>query len=450
MARFLLAALLLLIPAAAPQAARPNFVIMMCDDQRWDAMSLYGNTVLKTPHMDRIGREGVMFRNAFVVNALCAPSRATLLTGTYSHTNGVIDNRNREIRKEAPWMPGLLKEAGYQVAFCGKSHLKGALRDRPWDYYFGFQGQGNYLKPRVAEGPGGKDEPHEGWMDDVVTGKALSWMKSGRDATKPFALFLFFKAPHRSWVRAPRHSNLFEGVEVPKPALWDDPAAGKPRAFLEADNRVGSANDILDYQKFMKDYYACIAGADDNVGRVFEALEGLKILDDTMLLHTGDNGFFLGEWQRFDKRFMHEVSIRVPMVVRYPRRIPAGSVSDAQVLNVDIAPTILDVAGVAVPAGMQGRSWTPLFKDPKAAFREDWYYEYYEYPDAHKVKPHRGVRSAAWKLIHYYEAPEEFELYDLAKDPSERDNLHGKPGMEEITKKLRTRIDELRRETGDR
>jgi arylsulfatase A-like enzyme len=444
-----LLALLVLIPAGAPPEGKPNFVIMMCDDQRWDAMSLAGNALLKTPNMDRIGREGIVFRNAFVTNSLCGPSRATLLSGTYSHTNGMVDNRPKtDINPGVPWMPDLLRAAGYEVAFCGKSHQKNALRDRTWDYYFGYKGQGRYKDPIIAEGTDGKDTVYPGWMDDVVTDKAVAWLKGKRE--KPFCLFLFFKACHRSWDRPERLKNLYGDTTVPKPALWNDPGAGKPKAFLEADNVIGTFKDLQDYDKFMKDYYATLVGADENIGRVLETLTSMGKLDDTMVLHTGDNGFFLGEWNRMDKRFMHEVSIRVPMVVRYPKLIRAGTTSERMVLNVDIAPTMLEMAGVDVPKAMQGRSWVPLFKDPKAEFRKDWLYEYYEYPDAHKVRPHRGVRTETWKLIHYYQEPEEFELYNLEKDPWEKENLYSKTEQADKVKELKTRLEELRKETGDK
>ena len=449
--RLLLVLCLLALPAAAPQEkpSRPNFVIMMCDDQRWDAMSLAGNAILKTPNMDRIGREGIVFKNAFVTNSLCAPSRATILTGTYSHTNGVIDNRMKaDVAAGTPWLPGLLRGAGYEVAFCGKSHQKSSLRDRTWDYYFGYEGQGRYTDPIIAEGVDGKDTVYPGWMDDVVTDKAVGWLKGRKD--KPFCLFLFFKACHGRWDRPARLADLYKDLTVPTPALWDDAGAGKPKAFLDAHNRVGTFKYVPDYQTFIRGYYASLVGADENVGRVLDTLSAMGKLDDTLVLHTGDNGFFLGEWQRFDKRFMHEVSIRVPMVVRYPKLIAPGSVSDRMVLNVDIAPTLLDVAGVAIPKGMQGRSWAPLFKDPKAEFRKDWLYEYYEYPDWHKVRPHRGVRTDRWKLIHYYTEPEEFELYDLEQDPWEKENLQGRVEHAGRVKQLRARLEELRQETRDR
>ncbi|HEX7900061.1 MAG TPA: sulfatase [Planctomycetota bacterium] len=438
--RLALAFLLVLAPA---QDKRPNFILMMTDDQRWDTLSLSGCTLIQTPNMDRIGREGIVFKNAFVTNALCSPSRATFLTGTYSHLNGVIDNRDRAIDPKVPFLPDLLRAAGYEVAFYGKNHLKNALRDKTWDSYFAYKGQGRYDKPIIAEGVDGKDVPHEGWMDDVVTDKAVDWLKKRSD--KPFCLFLFFKAPHRSWNRPARLDGLMKDVDPPKPASFADPAADKPAAFRDADNRIGNAKDILDYAKFIKDYHAVIKGVDDNIGKVFGALEASKKLDDTMMLFTGDNGFFLGEWGRYDKRFMHEVSIRVPLVIRYPKAVKAGSTYDKMALNVDFAPTVLDLAGVDVPKTMQG---LPLLK-PGVAWRKDWYYHYYEYPDSHKVKPHRGVRTETAKLIHYYEAPEEFELYDLAKDPHELKNLAADPAHAALKEELRRRLEQLRKDLLD-
>jgi arylsulfatase A-like enzyme len=441
-------AMLLLAAAAAHAADRPNLIVLMTDDQRFDAMSCAGNAVLKTPNMDRLAAEGMRFRNMFVTNSLCAPSRATLLTGLYSHSHGVIDNKDHKIAADQPLVSDRLREAGYEVAFCGKSHVAGALRDRKWDYYFGYKGQGRYKDPIIAEGVDGKDEVHKGYMDDVVTEKAIEFVKRKRD--KPFCLFLFFKAPHRSWVRAERHKDLFKDVAVPKPDLWDADRALKPKAFADAENVIGKFDDVKDYQSFIKDYYAVLTAVDENVGKLLDVLKEQKQLDETAILYTSDNGFFAGEWQAFDKRFMHEPSIRVPLLVRYPKLVKAGSVSDAMVLNVDIAPTLLDLAGVAVPREMHGRSWVPLLKGDEKGWRKDWLYEYYEYPGPHSVRKHRGVRSERYKYIHYFEKPEEFELYDLKEDPQEKNNLYGKKGYEDVTKELKARLEELRKETGDR
>jgi arylsulfatase A-like enzyme len=434
--------------SAVPAADRPNLVILMTDDQRFDALSCAGNKVLKTPNMDRIAKEGMRFRNMFVTNSLCSPSRATLLTGLYSHTHGVIDNKERNVPADQPLLSDYLRDAGYEVAFCGKSHQAKALRDRKWDYYFGYKGQGAYLNPMIAEGADGKDQRYEGWMDDIVTDHALGWLKGKRE--KPFCLFLFFKAPHRSWVRAPRHKDLFKDTEIPRPSLWDADRGAKPKAFADADNKIGGFKDVPTLEAFLKDYYAVLTGVDENVGKVLDTLKEIGKLDSTAIFYTSDNGFFAGEWQAFDKRFMHEPSIRVPMLVRYPKLVKAGSVCDQMILNVDIAPTALDLAGVKVPSSMHGHSFVPLLKGDESNWRKDWLYEYFEYPGPHSVRKHRGIRTERYKLIHYYEDPQEFELYDLEKDPEERTNLYGKKEHAELVNQLRQRLEELRKETGDK
>jgi arylsulfatase A-like enzyme len=429
--------------------AAPNLVIMMTDDQRFDALSCAGNKILKTPHIDRLATEGMRFRNMFVTNSLCAPSRATLLTGLYSHSHGVIDNKNRSLDAKQKLVSDYLREAGYATAFCGKSHIGGFLRDREWDYYFGYRGQGNYLKPMIAEGTKGKDQAYDGYMDDVVTDHAVAWLKQQKD--KPFCLFLFFKAPHRSWDRAPRHKDLFKDDMIPKPATWDAKLDDKPKAVQEAKNRVGQFADVKTLDGFVKDYYATIVAVDENVGKVYDALKEMGKLDDTMMLFTSDNGFFHGEFQMFDKRLMYEPSIRVPLLIRYPKLAKAGTVRDEMVLNVDFTPTLLDLAGVPLPKGLHGRSLKPLLAGEKPAWRKDWLYEYFEDPDpSHNCRKHRGVRTERYKYIHYFGTPEEFELYDLEKDPDERHNLYGKPEVAEITVTLRKRLEELRQETGDR
>jgi arylsulfatase A-like enzyme len=440
-------------PARA--ADRPNLIVMMCDDQRFDAMSCAGNPVLKTPNMDRLAREGARFQNMFVTHALCSPSRATLLTGLYSHTHGVIDNtpKMKPVPLSIPFVSELLRKEGYEVGFAGKSHNKGSFRDRPWDFYFGFQDQGQYINPKIAEGTTGKDEVRTGWMDDVVTDKAIEWITKKRD--KPFCLFLFFKAPHRSWTRAPRHADLFKDTTIPTPDLWDADRSLKPKAFANADNKIGDAKDVATYESFLKDYYSVITGVDENIGKVLKALESTNQLDSTAVFHTSDNGFFAGEWKAYDKRFMHEPSIRVPLLVRYPKMVKPGITPKEMVINCDFAPTLLELAGLPVPKEMHGRSIVPVLKgqpgEGQKEWRKDWMYEYYEFPRPHNVPPHRGVRTDKWKYIHYYkETPEEFELYDLEKDPKETVNLYGKPEFAAITATLKKRLAELRTETGDR
>jgi arylsulfatase A-like enzyme len=444
--------LCLAFACAARAESRPNLIVMMCDDQRADALSCRGNAVLQTPHLDRLAKEGITFENMFVTNSLCAPSRATLLTGKYAHIHGVRDNMGRKLPAEQKLVSDYLREAGYAVAFCGKSHINGALRDRRWDYYFGYKGQGDYHNPSIAEsdaaGKIGPDRRYTGYMDDIVTEHAIAWLKRPRH--QPFCLFLFFKAPHRRWLRAPRYEKLYADVTIPKNPLWDDLGLGKPSAFLMAANMIGQFPDAKDYQQMLKDYYATIAAVDDNVGKVLAALSDLKILDDTVVMHTSDNGFFLGEWQRFDKRFMHEPSIRVPLLVRYPKLIRAGSTTSLMSLNLDLAPTLMELAGIAVPKDMQGRSLKPLLAGQSPPWRHDWYYAYHEYPDpSHNVRKNRGLRTDRYKLIHYHEKPEEWELYDLKEDPLERVNLVGQPGHAALLAELRSRLAALRAEVGE-
>ncbi|MSR32842.1 MAG: DUF4976 domain-containing protein [Gemmataceae bacterium] len=433
---------------AQEDSTRPNLVIMMTDDQRHDALSCAGNTILKTPNLDRLAAEGVRFQNAFVTNALCAPSRATLLTGLYSHANGVMDNKTRVITPGIPLLSERLQAAGYEVAFCGKSHIQGALRDRKWDYYFGYREQGVYHNPLIAEGTDGKDIRYPGYMDDIVTDHAVAWLKKKR--SKPFCLFLFFKAPHRSWQRAERHKDLFKNIEIPKPATWDDDRKLKPKAFADADNVIGNFKDVPSLDQFLKDYYATIVAVDENVGKVYDTLKGLGSLDRTAILFTADNGFFAGEWKAFDKRLMHEPSIRVPMLLRYPPLAKKGTLEKAMALNLDIHPTMLEIAGEKVPQGLHGKSLVPLLRGQRAGWRQDWLYEYFEFPGPHSVKKNRGVRGERYKFIHYFEEPQEYELYDLEKDPLERTNLAYLPEFALLRAKLAQRLLQLRQETGDK
>lgn len=446
-----------------PDPPRPNFIFLTTDGHRPHALSLNGNQIVHTPNFDRIGREGIQFRNSFVVNALCLPARATALTGLYSHNTGCVDNKGRVIPKEVPLFTDLLRDVGYEVALSGKAHV-GRLGEREWDYYFGFPGAAtDYFWPVIEKGSHGHVNPpetYEGYVDDVVTERAIQWLKQRRE--KPFCLVLWFQSPHGPFFRARRHLDLYNGLAIPKPGTFDDDLKGypgKPRAFADADNKIGGpyarsskvrGNCARSLEEITKDYYAGIAAVDDNVGKVFQALRDMGQLDDTVMLFTSDHGFFLGEWRMYDKRFMHEPSIRTPMLVRYPRMIRAGSTANNMVLNTDLAPTFLDLAGVRIPEWMQGQSLVPFLKgDEPKSWRRDWLYEYFEYPGPHNVRKNRGVRTERYKLIHYYEAPEEFELYDLQEDPGELHNLYGEPRTAPLARELRQRIDELRKETDD-
>jgi arylsulfatase A-like enzyme len=441
------------------ESKKPNIVCIVGEGLRWDEMSSVGNKLLKTPNLDRIGREGCTFRSAFVVNALCLPSRATFLTGMYSHTTGAVSNVEGKIPERFPLVSDLLQKAGYETAFLGKSHVVGALMDHYWDYYFGLVGQADYYRPTITEGVRGKYEPaklYEGeYVDTLLTRKAIEWLKQER--SKPFCMFLWFYAPHAPFYRPKDLVNDFNGVPIPKPKSFDEDMngyKGKPRAVADADDKIGYSevfsDDPRSLEELVKDHYAGVEDNDRNVGAVWRELERQRIVDSTAVLLSSDHGFFLGEHHLYDKRLMYEPSIRVPMMISCPGRVKAGTKSDEMVLNLDLAPTLLEIAGLSVPGEMQGKSMMPLAEGkPNVSWRKDWLYEYYEYPGFENVRPCRGVRTDRYKLIHFFIEPQEWELYDLQTDPDEMDNLYGKPGNEELTTHLKERLAALRAETQD-
>lgn len=437
---------------------RPNIVCIVGEGLRWDEFSSEGNKLLHTPNMDRIGAEGCTFRNAFVVNALCLPSRATLLTGMYSHTTGAVSNVQGKLPSRFPLVSDLLQKAGYETAFLGKSHIVGALMDHPWDYYFGFEGQADYYRPVVTEGVRGNySQPklYAGeYVDTLLTRKAVEWLKQKR--SKPFCIFLWFYAPHAPFFRPKDMVNDLNGTPIDVPSTFNEDLKGypgKPRAVADADNKIGwsevYSDDPRSLEELVKDHYVGVEDNDRNVGAVWQELERQKLTDKTAILLSSDHGFFLGEHHFYDKRLMYEPSIRVPMMVRYPGQVKAGTTSEKMVLNVDVAPTLLEIAGLDVPAEMQGTSMLSLAEGKQVPWRTDWLYEYYEYPGFENVRPCRGVRTERYKLIHFFLEPEEWELYDLQADPDEANNLYGKAGYEQITAHLKERLTALRAETHD-
>lgn len=424
---------------------RPNIVFFMTDDQRWDGMSCAGNPVLKTPNMDRIAAEGIRFENMFVTTSLCGPSRASFLTGKYVHNHGVRRNGG-ELSMDQKTFPELLKEAGYETAFIGKWHNTDLGRGRGFDYTFGFKGQGRYHNPVISENFGPEKE-YEGHVTDILTDHAIKFLE--KDHAQPFCLLLWFKAPHRSWLPAKRFENLYEDMKMPEPSTFHDDYEGRPEAVKNTDMRIGDFEDVPDLDTFLRNYYRTLAGVDENVGRVLDTLDKRGLTKDTVVIYTGDNGFFLGEHHFFDKRLMYEPSIRVPLLVRYPEMIREGTINPEMVLNVDVAPTILDLAGISSPADVDGRSAKSLLEGKSIPWRKDFLYEYYEYPAVHSVRKNRGIRTRRWKYIHYFEDPEEFELYDIQNDPEEMKNLYGNPAFDDTVAQLRERMTELRRELRD-
>jgi arylsulfatase A-like enzyme len=445
---------------AGAAQSRPNIVFFMGEGLRSDEFGFMGNRLLRTPNMDRLARTGTVFKNAFVTNALCLPSRASFLTGAYSHTTGATTNEEATLPISFPVVSDLLRHGGYETAFVGKSHVSGALLDHPWDYYFGFRGQADYLEPtvteRIGDGPAQTRIYRNTYVDDLLTDRALAWLK-GRSGDKPFCLFLWFYAPHAPFYRPRRMLDRFNGAKIPVPADFDEDLtnyAGRPRAVAEADNKIGTthvfSDDPRSLEELVKDHYAGVEANDENVGQVMAEVAARGQAGDTLVMLSSDHGFFLGEHAFYDKRLMYEPSIRVPMILNWPGHVRAGQTRREMVLNVDAAPTLLDFAGLPVPQTMQGRSFAGLAAGRAAAdWRKDWLYEYYEYPGYENVRPHRGVRTERWKLIHYFTEPQEWELYDLAADPREDANLYGRPQAAAITAELKARLEALRRETGD-
>ena len=443
--------------AAEPKAKRPNLVFFFGEGQRADALSIAGNPVVKTPNHDRIGREGMRFRNAFCTNALCAPARAVALTGMYSSSTGALSNEHIKVPlpSDIPLFTDLLHQAGYEVAILGKVHTHNGVEERYWDYYFGHNApSNNYADPFFKEGKKGKIGPqkqyHNIYPDDLTVDRALAWLEEDR-GDKPFCLLVWFVAPHEPFFRPRRHLDLYrDGTVIPKPATFDDDLKGypgKPKSFGAAENKIGTTPShvaVGSLEGMAKDYYAGLVAVDENIGRVLDYLEKKNILDDTAIVHGSDHGFFLGEWRMFDKRLMHEPSIRVPLMIRYPKRIPAGTVRDEMVLDTDLAPTFLDLAGVPAPSHMQGKSVLPLAKAKDPSFRKEWYYEYFEWPNPEGVRPHRGIRTERYKLIQYVLDTHEVEIYDLQSDPKETQNLYGRPESASLEKHLRERMEALR------
>jgi arylsulfatase A-like enzyme len=446
----------------------PNFIFILTDDQQQAAMSAYGNKILNTPNMDRIGSEGIRFTEAFVTNSLCAPSRASILTGLYSHAHGVVTNgagptfRNQPGLKEGQvTFAHLLRQVGYHTALVGKWHIPSWPTG--FEHWVILPGQGVYQDPEmIANGVRVKFRGH---VEDVVGDQALTFLQQ-RPKDKPFCLLCQFKAPHRSWFPATRFEKAFEDVEIPVPRTFEDRLEGRPEAVRKAEMAIADMPDFRDrgvpeslpreerkrrnFQLLVKNYYRVLLGVDENVGRVLDFLDKNGLTENTVIVYTSDNGFFLGEHGLFDKRLMYEPSIRVPMMVRFPAGVKAGCVDTAHmVLNIDVAPTLLELAGVPVPVWMHGRSWLPLLEGHETPWRDAFLYEYYEYPAVHCVRKNRGVRTNRWKLIHFWEQPEEWELYDLHSDSDETNNLAVRPEHAERIKLLRSKLEELRREVGD-
>ena len=472
--------------ALADDSRAPNILFIMSDDHGYQALSCYGSKVNHTPNLDRIASEGMRLDRCFVTNSICGPSRAVILTGKYSHLNGFVRNGNTFDGSQQT-VAKLLQRAGYQTAVVGKWHLKSDPTG--FDHWHILIGQGPYYNPPMKT-PGGRVK-HFGYTTDIITDLALDWMKNGRDKTKPFFLVYQHKAPHRNWQPGPKYLNKYDGVTIAEPdtllddysgrgtaakqqkmtiahdltrndlklnrprgltseqeVRWHKAYAEKNRAFEQA-NLTGLDLVRWKYQRYVKDYLRCVDAVDENVGRVLDYLDESGLAKNTVVVYTSDQGWYLGEHGWFDKRWMYEESFRTPLLVRWPGTIEPGTVSNKLVMNLDFAPTFLDIAGAPIPKDMQGRSLVPLLK---GAVVPDWrrrvYYHYYEYPGAHSVRRHYGVRTERFKLIRFYNL-DEWELYDLVKDPHEMNSVYDNPDYAEIAKDMKRQLKEVRDEYRD-
>ena len=493
-------------------ATRPNILFIMSDDHAYQAISAYSNTLIQTPNIDRIGKEGMRFTNASVTNSICAPSRATILTGKHTHLNGKINNIMPFDTTQVTF-PQLFKKAGYQTAMFGKLHF--GNNPKGVDDYMILPGQGNYINPEFITPKG--NITITGYVTDIITDLTLDWLDKKRDTTKPFMMMYMHKAAHRAWWPSAEKMKEFSKKTFPEPeTLYDDYAnrgtAAKtaemnllyhmdytqdskimpetieemggvePKippiiyngeyALKQSYNRLTEEqkimyNPILDsinldfkthwkgmtekekmswkYQRYMQDYLACVSSVDDNVGRVLDYIDKNDLAENTMIIYTSDQGFYLGEHGWFDKRFIYAESFKTPLLIKWPNQIKAGMTNDDMVQNLDFAQTFLEAAQIKAPEDMQGQSLIPLLKqEPKEWKRDAAYYHYYEYPGWHSVKRHYGMVTKEYKLAHFYYDIDEWELYDLKKDPKEMKNVFHDASYSEVVAKLKKQLVALR------
>jgi arylsulfatase A-like enzyme len=471
--------------AGAPR--RPNILYIMTDDHAAHAISAYGSKVNQTPNLDRLAAGGIRFDRCFATNSICTPSRATILTGKYSHKNGVpvfnrFDSSQQTVAK-------LLQASGYYTAMIGKWHL--GSDPTGFDYWNILPGQGRYNDPILYDKDG--SEVYPGYATDVITDLTINVLKN-RPRDKPFFVMSHHKAPHREWVPDEKHRKMFAGRQIPEaPTLWDDYEGRTdalheqqqsvfndltrldlklppPEGLSEQERRAWLATKPTDvqievngqkktltgielkkwkYQRYMQDYLACVQSVDDNIGRLLDWIDANGLRDNTVIIYTSDQGFFLGDHGLYDKRFMYEPSIKMPFLVRGPAVAKPGSVTTALATNCDFAPTFLDLAGLPVPADMQGRSLVPLLNGKRPSdWRDAMYYRYYHDPGHHNTRAHYGVRTDTHKLMYFWKK-DQWECYDLVKDPEEMHNIYNDPAARPVVEKLKQELYRLKKEVQD-
>lgn len=491
------------------QTSRPNIVFIMTDDHTAQMMSAYDTSHIRTPNLDRLAHDGVLFRNSFVANSLSGPSRACILTGKHSHKNGFTDNEHSVFNGDQPTFPKYLQRAGYQTAIFGKWHLHSLPQG--FDRWEIVPGQGDYYNPDFITMTNDTVRNH-GYLTNLITDKAIDWMDHERDPERPFMIMVHHKAIHRNWLPDTCDLTLYEDRTFSLPDNFYDTYEGRPAAaaaemriasphdmdiiydnkmlrpgqdsrlrqtYLAYINRMDSAQrakydafyqPIIDdfysrdlqgdslsewkYQRYMRDYAKVVASLDRNVGRLLDKLEADGLMDNTLVIYTSDQGFYMGEHGWFDKRFMYEESLNTPLVMHLPQGMPRRGIVEEPVQNIDFAPTFMQIAGIdTIPADIQGISLLPLLQATEPVSPDRWrdciYYHYHEYPAEHAVKRHYGIRTDRYSLMHFYNDIDHWELYDLQADPQQMHNIYGRPGTEALTARLMERLRQAQEQYDD-
>ncbi len=487
-AAFVLALTLLSRPGAAAEqpAKRPNILLIFSDDHAYQAIGAYNFGLNKTPNIDRLASEGMRFDRCLTTYSLCGPARACVLTGKYSHLNGFFNNYNSRFDGSQVTMPKLLQKAGYQTAIVGKWHL--VSDPTGFDNWEVLPGQGQYYNPPIIVN--GKTVKKPGYITDIITDDTLDWLKNKRDPSKPFLLMCQHKAPHREWEPALKNLALYDGQVFKEPDTLFDDYSGRGKAEHEQDMMIAKTMNTRDlklvppptltpeqrkawdvyydprnakfreqhlegrelvrwkYQRYMHDYLATIASIDESVGRLLDYLKQTGLDQNTIVIYSSDQGFYLGEHGWFDKRWIFEQSLRTPLIVRWPGVVKPGSVNKDMVSNLDFAETFLDAAGAPIPKEMQGRSMVPVLEGKTPPnWRKEFYYHYYEHPAVHNVARQYGIVTDRYKLVHFYEPEFNYwELFDLQKDPEELTSVYDRTDYAQVQAELHKDLDRLRAE----
>ena len=477
------------VSAKLTPTVKPNIIYIMADDLTTQAISAYDGIykdIAPTPNIDKVAKEGMLFQDVLVTNAICGPSRAAILTGNYSNLNGYYKNESGGKFNSEQWtFPQEFQKQGYTTGLFGKWHLgTDPVGFDSFKYHNSAGQQGHYWNPLFNEN--GIDVKEKGYATNLSTDFALTWLDSTKTSKQPFLMILQYKAPHRPWEPDTKYETLWDDIEMPYPATFNDTYEGrektagdtemtmeyfsrrdmklerpkdlkkgkesikwdfygaKPGEIVQPDGMSNEEGRKWRYQNYIKDYLACVKSVDDNVGRVLDYLKENNLEENTIIVVTSDQGFYLGDHGFFDKRFIYEESLRMPFMVKYPERIKAGSVNEDIITNIDFAPTLLELAGISTTQEMQGTSFVPVLEGntPKD-WQDGMYYHYYEFPFWHHVQPHYGIRTQKYTLAHFYYNIDVWELYDLEKDPGQVNNVYNNPNYAEVTTELKLKLKNL-------